>query len=203
MNSTTEMSSSEPQAVNQHIPVVNVDNINVNSANRCGCSSNLENAQKHNFSLTSEEQQEIEAEKHHYEDARAASIEALKIVQKHRGWVPDGAIYAIAEVLGISAGDVEGVATFYSQIYRQPVGRNIIRYCDSVVCFITGFHDVLDALENHLQIKPGQTTADGRFTLLPTCCLGNCDKGPTMMINNDTHSHLTPESIPSLLEQYS
>ena len=70
---------------------------------------------------------------------RAASIEALKIVQKQRGWVPDGAINAIAEVLGIPASDVEGVATFYSQIYRTPVGRHVIRYCDSVVCHITGY----------------------------------------------------------------
>ena len=53
-----------------------------------------------------------------------------------------------------------------------------------------------------LNIKPGQTTFDGRFTLLPTCCLGNCDKGPTMMIDEDTHSYLTPEAIPDLLEQY-
>lgn len=91
------------------------------------------------FVLSDEERAEIEAEKHHYEDPRAASIEALKIVQKHRGWVEDGAIYAISDVLGIPASDVEGVATFYSQIYRQPVGRHVIRYCDSVVCHITGY----------------------------------------------------------------
>ncbi len=155
-----------------------------------------------NFVLNAEEYQAIEHEKHHYEDARAASIEALKIVQKQRGWVPDGAIGAIADVLGIPASDVEGVATFYSQIYRQPVGRHVIRYCDSVVCHITGYQGIQAALEQALNIKPGQTTADGRFTLLPTCCLGNCDKGPTMMVNEQTHVHLTPESIATLLEQY-
>ncbi|WP_292976241.1 NADH-quinone oxidoreductase subunit NuoE [Pantoea sp. UBA4549] len=154
------------------------------------------------FVLSEAEHHAIEHEKHHYEDARAASIEALKIVQKARGWVPDGAIHAIANVLGIPASDVEGVATFYSQIYRTPVGRHVIRYCDSVVCHITGYQDIQAALEQNLNIKPGQTTADGRFTLLPTCCLGNCDKGPTMMVNDDTHVHLTPEGIVSLLEQY-
>ena len=96
---------------------------------------------QHGFVLTEAERAEIEGEKHHYEDPRAASIEALKIVQKNRGWVEDGAIYAIAEVLGIPASDVEGVATFYSQIFRQPVGRHIIRYCDSVVCHITDTKD--------------------------------------------------------------
>lgn len=154
------------------------------------------------FELTAEEREAIEHEKHHYEDARAASIEALKLVQKNRGWVPDGAIKAIADVLGIADSDVEGVATFYSQIFRKPVGRHIIRYCDSVVCHITGYQGIQSAIEKHLSIKPGETTFDGRFTLLPTCCLGNCDKGPTMMIDEDTHSHLEPAAIAELLEQY-
>jgi NADH-quinone oxidoreductase subunit E len=94
------------------------------------------------------------------------------------------------------------VATFYSQIFRQPVGRHVIRYCDSVVCHITGYQGIQAAIEKKLSIKPGQTTFDGRFTLLPTCCLGNCDKGPTMMIDEDTHSQLKPEDIETLLEQY-
>ncbi len=154
------------------------------------------------FVLSPAERDAIEHEKHHYEDARAASIEALKIVQKNHGWVPDGAIDAIADVLAIPASDVEGVATFYSQIFRQPVGRHVIRYCDSVVCHITGYQDIQAALESTLSIKPGQTTDDGRFTLLPTCCLGCCDKGPAMMIDEDTHVRLTPESVATLLEQY-
>ncbi|CAJ0992072.1 NADH-quinone oxidoreductase subunit NuoE [Pantoea sp. Nvir] len=154
------------------------------------------------FVLSAEEYHAIENEKNYYEDTRAASIEALKIVQKQRGWVPDGAIKAISKSLGIPASDVEGVATFYSQIFRQPVGRHIIRYCDSVVCHITNYQAIQSALEQRLKIKPGQTTLDGRFTLLPTCCLGNCDKGPTMMVNEDTHVYLTPEGIASLLEQY-
>lgn len=108
------------------------------------------------FELSAEERDAIEHEKHHYEDARAASIEALKIVQKQRGWVPDGAIHAIADVLGIPASDVEGVATFYSQIFRQPVGRHVIRYCDSVVCHITGYQGIQAALEKKLSIKPGK-----------------------------------------------
>ncbi|MBG6036920.1 NADH-quinone oxidoreductase subunit NuoE [Proteus cibarius] len=159
-------------------------------------------SKKAKFVLTEEERAEIEQEKHHYEDPRAASIEALKIVQKNRGWVEDGAIYAIADVLGIPASDVEGVATFYSQIFRQPVGRHIIRFCDSVVCHITGYQGIQAAIEKHLNIIPGQTTPDGRFTLLPTCCLGNCDKGPTMMVDDDTHSFVKPEEIETLLEQY-
>ena len=154
------------------------------------------------FALSETERSAIEHEMHHYEDPRAASIEALKIVQKQRGWVPDGAIYAIAEVLGIPASDVEGVATFYSQIFRQPVGRHIIRVCDSMTCFIGGHENVLGAIQQQLGIAPGQTSADGRFTLLPVCCLGNCDKAPAMMIDDDTFGNLSAEELPQLLEAY-
>ena len=118
------------------------------------------------FTLSETERSAIEHELHHYEDPRAASIEALKIVQKERGWVPDGALYAIGEILGIPASDVEGVATFYSQIFRQPVGRHIIRVCDSMVCYIGGHESVVSEIQNKLGIGLGQTTPDGRFTAM-------------------------------------
>lgn len=154
------------------------------------------------FVLTAEERSQIEHAMHHYEDARAASIDALKIVQKNRRWVPDGAIYAIADVLGIPATDVEGVATFYNRIYRRPVGRHVIAVCDSIGCFLTGFDQVYGALQQKLGIKPGETTADDRFTLLPVCCLGACDRGPVLMVNDATHFNVTPENIDQVLEQY-
>lgn len=154
------------------------------------------------FTLSETERSAIEHEMHHYEDPRAASIEALKIVQKQRGWVPDGAIYAIADILGIPASDVEGVATFYSQIFRSPVGRHIIRVCDSMTCYIGGHESLLERIKNQIGIAPGQTTADGRFTLLPVCCLGNCDKAPAMMIDDDTFGNLSADELPQLLESY-
>ena len=154
------------------------------------------------FELSQAEYDAIEHEMHHYEDPRAASIEALKIVQKQRGWVPDGAIYAIADILGIPASDVEGVATFYSQIFRVPVGRHVIRVCDSMTCFIGGHENLLGSLKDKLGIAPGQTTADGRFTLLPVCCLGNCDKAPAVMIDDDTYGNLDANGIAQLLESY-
>ena len=144
----------------------------------------------------------IEAEKRHYDDPRAASIGALKIVQKRHGWVPDAAIPAIGRQLGISAADVEGVATFYNLIFRRPVGRHVIKVCDSVACFLTGYEEVRDELCKQLGLKFGQTSPDGRFTLLPICCLGACDRGPALMINDDTHFVLAPQDIPALLERY-
>mgnify|MGYP006170434737 CR=1 FL=1 len=154
------------------------------------------------FILSAAEQAAIEHEMHHYEDPRAASIEALKIVQKARGWVPDGAADAIGEILGIPASDVEGVATFYSQIFRQPVGRHIIRVCDSMTCYVGGHESVVAEMQKQLGIGLGETTSDSRFTLLPVCCLGNCDKAPALMIDDDTFGDIAPAGVASLLEAY-
>ena len=154
------------------------------------------------FRLSEAELADIHHEMGHYEDPRAASIEALKAVQKHRGWVPDEAIGAIATVIGIPASDVEGVATFYNMIFRRPVGRHVIKVCDSISCFLTGYDALRDALMAQTGLGYGETGADGRYTLLPVCCLGNCDKGPTLMIDDDTHGPVAPADVPALLERY-
>jgi len=144
----------------------------------------------------------IEEEIRHYDDPRAASIGALKIVQKRHGWVPDAAIPAIGRLLGISAADVEGVATFYNLIFRRPVGRHVIKVCDSVACLLTGYEEIRDEVCSELGVALGETTADDRFTLLPICCLGACDKGPVLMIDDDTHFDVSPRDIARLLERY-
>ncbi|MNY34409.1 NADH-quinone oxidoreductase subunit E [compost metagenome] len=97
---------------------------------------------------------------------------------------------------------MEGVATFYSQIFRQPVGRHIIRVCDSMVCYINGHEQLLAGLKEVVNLAPGQTSPDGRFTLLPVCCLGNCDKGPAIMIDDDTYGGLDPVTLLKTLEAY-
>ncbi|UDG79174.1 NADH-quinone oxidoreductase subunit E [Candidatus Ecksteinia adelgidicola] len=154
------------------------------------------------FQFNTKEHNIIKKEKKKYENTRAVSIEALKIVQKRYGWVPDDAIEAVANILHLPASEIEEIATFYSQIFRQPVGRHVIRYCDSIVCYITGYEGIQVTIEKILNIKTGQTTIDQRFTLLPTCCLGNCDKSPSIMIDEDTHNQLKPADIKILLEQY-
>lgn len=154
------------------------------------------------FQLHEEDRRAILEERRHYEQPQAACIEALKVVQRRHGWVPDGAILAIAETLGVGPAAVEGVATFYSLIFRQPVGRHVILVCDSSSCFLTGFEAFSDALSTRLGIRFGQTTADGRFTLLPVCCLGACDRGPAMMIDDDTFGPVTPDDLDELLEAY-
>jgi NADH-quinone oxidoreductase subunit E len=154
------------------------------------------------YSLHADDRESIEKEITHYEDPRAASIGALKIVQKRHGWVPDAAIPAIGHVLGLPATDVEGVATFYNLIFRRPVGRYVIKVCDSVACFLTGYEEVRNEVSKQLGVGFGETTADGRFTLLPICCLGACDRGPVLMIDDHTHFGVSPKDIARLLERY-
>lgn len=154
------------------------------------------------FVLSVEERHEIEHELEHYPDSRAASIEALKIVQKHRGWVPDDAIPVIADAISISAADLEGVATFYNLIFRRPVGRHVIKVCDSISCHLTGYEELRDALVETLGVRLGGTTPDNRFTLLPICCLGACDRGATLMIDDDLHGPVEPAQVKAMLEAY-
>lgn len=152
--------------------------------------------------LTEEEKHEIEEEFKLYPYKSAAAIEALKVVQKHRRWVSDESIKDIAQLLDITPDELDSVATFYNMIYRKPVGRNVIHICNSVSCWVMGYESILKHLIERLGISYGQTSADGRFTLLPVQCLGTCDHAPALMINGDLHRDLTPDKINSILEKY-
>lgn len=129
------------------------------------------------------ERREIDQEIRRYERKEAACIDALTIVQKHRGWVSDDAVHAIATYLGMTADSVDGVATFYNLIYRRPVGRHVIHVCDSVSCWVLGYESLYDAIRKRLRIGFGETTQDGAFTLLPIPCLGHCEAAPAVMID--------------------
>ncbi len=119
----------------------------------------------------------------------------MRIVQKHRGWVPDEALADIGELLGMSTTDLDGVASFYNLLFRRPVGRHVIYICDSVTCWMMGYDRHVPRLTKRLSINLGETTPDGRFTLLPIVCLGACDHAPVMMIDEDTHLDLEPAKI--------
>jgi NADH-quinone oxidoreductase subunit E len=152
--------------------------------------------------LTEEEKREIQEEVKQYPYPAVACIDALKIVQQHRGWISDESVKDIAQVLRISSEEVDSVATFYSRIYRKPVGRNVILICDSVTCMIMGYESLYHYISIKLGISFGGTSSDGRFTLLPISCLGDCDNAPVLIINNDHFNRLTIEKIDELLERY-
>jgi NADH-quinone oxidoreductase subunit E len=152
--------------------------------------------------LSDTEHKEISKEFQHYETKQAACIEALKIVQKHRGWVSDETVKDIAAFLEMSPDEVDSVASFYNLIFRRPVGKNVIFLCDSVSCWIMGSTSLGEHIKRKLNIDYGQTTNDKRFTLLPIACLGTCDHAPAMMINRETYRNLTPVKIDEILERY-
>ncbi len=132
----------------------------------------------------------------------AGTLEALKVVQRHRGWVSDEALEAVAGHIGVSPSELEGVATFYNLVFRQPVGRHVIMLCDSVSCWIMGQETLLERLHTLLGVGIGETTADGRFTLISIACLGACDRAPALMIDGDLHGPVRPDDLKDLLAQY-
>ncbi len=151
--------------------------------------------------LTAEERQEIKGELAHYPTKRAVCIDAMKIVQRHRGWVSDESLRDIGELLEMSAADLDGLATFYNLIFRKPVGRHVVMLCDSVSCWIMGCERMREHLISRLGIQFGETTPDNRFTLLPIVCLGACDHAPAMIVNNNLHGDLDRDKIDKLLEE--
>lgn len=156
----------------------------------------------HDNPLSEAEIAEIRHEMAFYEEPQAVCIDALKIVQKHRGWVSDESLAAAAAVVGVSPAAMEAVATFYNLIFRKPVGRHVVMLCDSVSCYLCGYEAIRDHLRRSLGVDFGGTTADGRFTLLPICCLGDCDNAPSMRVNADYHGNLTPARTDEVLSRY-
>ncbi len=152
--------------------------------------------------LTDQEKLEIEAEATHYPNREAVCVDALKIVQRHRGWVSDESVRDIAALLGMSADDLDSVATFYNLIFREPVGRHVIMMCDSISCWIMGYPALRARLKETLGVDMGETTKDGRFTLLPNVCLGACDHAPTMMIDGDLVGDVSADQIEGILTRY-
>ena len=153
--------------------------------------------------LTEKEREEIEEQIGQCHGKRGAIGEALRIVQRHRLWISDESLRDVADFLELTEEEVEHVATFYSLIFRRPVGRHVIQICDSVSCWIMGYRPLLEHLRGRLgNIQLGETTRDDRFTLLPVGCLGACDQAPALMIDEDLHTCLTAETIDRILEKY-
>jgi len=152
--------------------------------------------------LSDHERERIEEDARLHEHRRAAVSEALLIIQESRGWVSDEAVEDVAQLLGISREEVEGIATFYDLIFRRPVGRHVIMVCDSVSCWITGEERITGHLKATLGVELGGTTSDGAFTLLPIGCLGACDAGPAMMVDGELYDRLTPDRVDEILADH-
>ncbi len=137
------------------------------------------------------------------EHPRELAVDVMLASQNHYGYLSDEALEEAARLLGMTPLELEELATFYDFIYREPVGRFVIHVCDGVVCWMNGYDSVMDYLLGKLGIKPGETTADGLFTLLPTACIGYCDLSPAMLINGRAYGPLTHEKIDDILNRLS
>jgi NADH-quinone oxidoreductase subunit E len=118
----------------------------------------------------------------HHGGAKAAMLEALRLVQEAEGWVSDANLAEAARALGVTTAEIDSLATFYSQIFRSPVGDTVILLCDGLSCYLCGGDAVRDAVMHKLGIGFGETTADGKFTLINICCVGGCDRAPVALV---------------------
>jgi len=127
---------------------------------------------------------------------------ALQEAQTRFGYLPPEFMVELAGSLGVPVSDVYGVASFYSFLSIKPLGRNVIRICRSLPCYLKGGQAVVEAVAREIGIRPGETTPDGRFSFELTNCIGLCDRAPAMLINSDAHVDLTPEKISQILQNY-
>ena len=135
------------------------------------------------------------------EHPRELAIDVMFALQDHYGYLSDEAVGEAAEILRLSPLEVEELATFYTFLYREPVGKYVIHVCDSVVCWMQGQESLAEHLSRKLGIRMGETTAEGLFTLLPVCCIGYCDRAPAILINRKVYGPLTSETIDEILEK--
>ena len=133
---------------------------------------------------------------------RADLVVCLQKAQRRYGYVPEEIIANLAESLAIPVHEVYGVASFYSFLSTKPLGRNVIRVCKSLPCYLKSAEVIIEAVGKELGIGLGETTPDGRFTFELTNCIGLCDHAPAMLINHDPHVDLTPEKIKKILGTY-
>ena len=137
----------------------------------------------------------------HVDHPRELAVDVMFAIQDYYGYLTDEGVAETAHLLKMSALEVEQLATFYTFIYREPVGKYVIHVCDSVVCWMDGYESVRDCLCQKLGLQPGETTADGMFTLLSVCCIGYCDRSPAILINKKAYGPLTIEKLDDILDK--
>ena len=134
------------------------------------------------------------------ERARSAVLPALYLVQHQQGYITANGIRHVAELLGITRADVEDVVSYYSMLYRKPVGKYVLNVCRTLSCAINGAERVTEQIAQKLGIGPGETDSTGTFTLMEVECLGACDRAPVVMVNDAWHECLKPEEASRLID---
>lgn len=150
--------------------------------------------------LSAESRAEIEKIRDEYPDPQSALLPALHLAQKeYGGWLPDEALAEVAELLALPLTQVTSTASFYTMFHRRPVGKHLIQVCTNISCSLLGAEHLLDHISRKLGIGVGETTPDGRFTLLEVECLGSCGTAPAMQVDEALYDQLTTERIDEIL----
>ena len=153
------------------------------------------------YRLSQDVMDKVDKEAAKYPSRRAAVKSALRYCQEETGWVSNSVVTAVAEYLGLEPIEVYEVATFYDMFYTEPGGRHRIRVCTNVSCMLRGAETIVSHLKEKLGIKVGETSPDGRITLLEAECLGACGGAPMLVCGNQYFEDLTKDKLASLLDQ--
>ncbi|MBZ5495109.1 MAG: NADH-quinone oxidoreductase subunit NuoE [Acidobacteriia bacterium] len=135
-----------------------------------------------------------------YPRARSALIPSLQLAQDEVGYLSHDAVREVAEIFTLSANEVYEVASFYTMLFKKPVGKYVIQVCTNISCLLCNCEQIMAHLQQRLGIKPGETTPDRRFTLLEVECLASCGTAPVVQINEDYHESLTVEKLDRILD---
>jgi NADH-quinone oxidoreductase E subunit len=150
--------------------------------------------------LSEDTRQEIEALIQRYPQPRSALIPSLQLAQDEAGCLSHVAVCEVARIFRLSPNEVYEVASFYTMLFKKPVGRYVIQVCTNISCLLCNCEEITNHLQQKLGIKPGETTADRRFTLLEVECLASCGTAPVVQINEDYHENLTVEKLDRILD---
>jgi NADH-quinone oxidoreductase E subunit len=146
--------------------------------------------------------QEIEDVKIRYPGRESALLPSLYIAQREFGWLSDEALIHVSNALNVPEAKVRGTASFYSMFRHRPMGRNLVQICTNISCMISGAEGLVEFLNIKFGMKAGDTTPDGRFSLVLMECIGACGTAPAMLVNTDFHDNLTEQKIVEILEKY-
>jgi NADH:ubiquinone oxidoreductase subunit E len=131
---------------------------------------------------------------------REGLLGRLKEAQNKFGYVPKEFMAETAQSFGLPISEIYGLATFYSFLSTRPLGKYVIRICKSIPCYLQSAEMIIDSVAKEIGIRPGQTTADGKFSFELTNCIGACDMAPAMLINHEVYGNLTPGKIGEILK---
>jgi NADH-quinone oxidoreductase subunit E len=145
--------------------------------------------------------QQVQAIMALYPDGRSATLPALRLAQERHGWLSPEALRETADALGVTPAYCQSVASFYDMFHLAPVGRHLIEVCTNVSCALVGAQQVLEAFESELGVAPGETTADGGFTLRTVECAGGCGWGTVVVVDHRYREPVRPDDVPGIVEE--